>query len=382
MNYFHRTPISYRIILGSAVVLASLFLLQAYMHHYVYAELKDMGEFNWWREAPVPYLNFLFWALLVPLIYSALKRWPFSQRPRWRPVLLHLGLSLFLASLHEVATSTIYYAILYRIGDFLFEADYINWAVSALPPAVLSRFMEYWVLMGVLIALDNARMVREKQTQLMKLQNELQKSQLNALRKQLQPHFLFNTLNTVSALMDENIGAARTVLSRLGQLLRTSLDKEHRDRLPLHREIDHIGNYHGIEAVRFQDRLQVDYRIPDDCREAVVPSMVLQPLVENSIKHGPDSRSEQVQIVVSAQKKGDDLWIRVQDNGSGCGDTVQAMNGSGIGLRNVRERLRLLYGERGLMQVRSSNGKGFEVDLTFPFQLNTNGHETHPHHHR
>ena len=371
MNYFQRTPISYRIVLGSALVMATLFLLQAYMHHYVYAELKDMGEFRWWREAPVPSLNFLFWALLAPLVYTILKRWPFRGRP-WGPMLLlHLGLALVIAAFHEASTSCIYYAILHWRGEFDFsDPGMRSWALSALPPAILSRFMEYGVLMGVLVALDNARMMREKQTQLMLLQNELQKSQLNALKKQLQPHFLFNTLNTVSALMDQDTDRARTVLSRLGQLLRITLDKEQRERVPLAREIDHIGHYLGIEAVRFQDRLHVDYDIPASCADAEVPSMILQPLVENAIKHGPGLTSERVDIAVSAERRNGSLHIAVRDNGRGCPDVERAVAGSGIGLRNVRERLRLLYGDAADMQVSSPGGQGFTVHLTLPFKRN------------
>ncbi len=371
MNYFQRTPISYRIVLVSALVMATLFLLQAYMHHYVYAELKAMGEFRWWREAPVPYLNFLFWALLTPLVYSILKRWPFSQRP-WGPMLLlHVGVAVLIAAFHEASTSCIYYAILHWRGEFDFsDPGMRNWALSALPPAILSRFMEYGVLMGVLVALDNARIMRERQTQVMQLRNELQASQLDALRKQLQPHFLFNTLNTVSALMDMDSGRARTVLSRLGQLLRITLDKEQRDRVPLSREIDHVGHYLGIEAVRFQDRVRVSYDIPASCADAEVPSMILQPLVENAIKHGPGLSSDRVDIAVTAKRHNGDLCLAVRDNGCGCADVEAATAGSGIGLRNVRERLRLLYGGAARMQVSSPGGQGFSVQLTIPYKRN------------
>ncbi|MCB0770682.1 MAG: hypothetical protein KDC00_09780, partial [Flavobacteriales bacterium] len=120
MNYFQRTPIRYRTILITAGVLATLFLFQAYMHYYVYADLKDIAEFNWWREAPVPYLNFLFWALLCPLVYSILRRWSFQDRPLVRIILIHIGFGFLIASVHEVITSALYYAILQHIGDFDF----------------------------------------------------------------------------------------------------------------------------------------------------------------------------------------------------------------------------------------------------------------------
>lgn len=369
MNYFKRTPIRYRTILITAGVLATLFLFQAYMHHYVYADLKNMGEFSWWREAPVPYLNFLFWALLCPLVYSILRRWPFQSKPILRTVLVHIGLSLVIATLHEVVTSAIYYSILQRIGDFdLSDPVNRSWAYSALAPAILSRVMEYWVLMGVMIALENARLQRVEHEQLLHLKNELQISQLNALKKQLQPHFLFNTLNTVSALMDENIRDARTVLSRLGQLLRVTLDKTQRDKVSLEREIDYIANYLGIETMRFRDRLNVEFEIPAELRDVQVPSMVLQPLVENSIKHGPDLTNDSVHIVVKASKDGDRLWLEVVDNGKGCSDVIHAMANGGIGLRNVRDRVQLLYGEQSSFTISSPEARGFHVRIGLPLE--------------
>ncbi len=369
MNYFQRSPIPYRIVLATAVVMATLFLLQAYMHHYVYAEIKEMGEFNWWREAPVPYLNFLFWALLCPLVFIIYTRWPLNVRPVWRNVAMHVVFGLVIGSVHEVTTSSIYYYILYRNDDFQWNDEYRDFAVNALPPAILQRFMEYWTLLAVLIAVDYARQTREKQTQLLKVRNELQISQLNALKKQLQPHFLFNTLNTVSALMDTDVNGARKVLSRLGQLLRASLDKDQRDIVPLEREIELIGNYLGIESVRFQDRLHVTYDIPHELNKAQVPSMVLQPLVENAIKHGPDATSDRVDINVRAEERDGTLALTVTDNGKGCSDVSTAMEHGGIGLRNVRDRLQLLYGQDASFSISSPGGKGFHVELSFPLQM-------------
>jgi two-component system LytT family sensor kinase len=368
MAYFGRTPIPYRVILAAAMLLATLFLLQAYMHHYVYAELKGMGEFRWLREVPPPYLNFLFWALLTPLAYGVLLRWPFSMRPLWRIVLVHAGFGVLIGALHEVVTSAIYYTILWSQDDFAFTPEYIGWAVQALPPAILSRFMEYWTLMVVLVAVDGARVMRERETQVLKLQNELQVTQLNALKKQLQPHFLFNTLNTVSALMDEDVPGARRVLSRLGGLLRVTLDTTQRDTVRLDREIDHVANYLGIESVRFRDRLQVSYDVPAELGSALVPSMVLQPLVENAIKHGPDATYEPVRISVQATCSDERLELRVSDNGKGCSDVLKAMTNGGIGLRNVRDRLKLLYGDAARFDISSPHGRGFNVTLSFPFE--------------
>lgn len=383
MGYFHRTPIRYRFVLLTALVMASLFLLQAYMHHYVYAGIKEMGEFRWWREAPVPYLNFFFWALLTPLVYSILRKWPMQRGHLGTRVPIHLACALLIAAFHESITSLIYYAILHWRGDFDFtEAAMVNWAVQALTPAILSRLMEYAVLMGVLAGLDSAQAVREEQTRVLDLRHELQRSQLDALRKQLQPHFLFNTLNTVSALMDHDTGAAKRVLARLGQLLRITLDKEHREQVCLAREIDHIGHYLGIEQARFEDRLRVFYDVPDDLGTALVPAMILQPLVENAVKHGPGYTSEPVRIDVIARREGQRLSVDIRDNGRGCHDVHAALNGNGIGLRNVRERLRLLYAGDASIRAASPDATGFQVTIELPLRFQANGYEDHTYHRR
>jgi two-component system LytT family sensor kinase len=369
MNYFQRVPIRYRTILITAGVLATLFLFQAYMHHYVYSDLKNMAEFNWWREAPVPYLNFLFWALLCPLVYSILMRWPLQERPLLRTILIHLGFGLLIASMHEVMTSAIYYSILQEIGDFDFtDPANRSWAYSALAPAIFSRTMEYWVLMGVLVALENVRQQRAEHEQLLKLKSELQITQLNALKKQLQPHFLFNTLNSVSSLVGKEPESARRMLGRLGHLLRVSLDTERQQTVSLAQEVDHVSDYLGIEAVRFRDRLSVTYSVPADLGELMVPSMILQPLAENAIKHGLDRINDAVHISVIATQDNGTLILNVVDNGPGCDDIEQALSHGGIGLRNVRERLRTLYGDRAVMDVQQPPGGGFHVAISLPVE--------------
>ena len=372
MAYFTRVPVRYRYVLVTAGVLATLFLAQAYMHHYVYKDLKEMGEFRWWREAPVPYLNFFFWALLCPMVYSIFQKWPFTTRPLWKIVLIQVGLGFVIAAFHEATTSSIYYALLQARGEFDFtDPKYRSWAYHALMPAIFTRAMEYWVLMGVLIALDSARLRREEHEQLLRLRNELHISQLNALKKQLQPHFLFNTLNTVSALMDEQPRDARKVLSRLGQLLRMTLDKTRRDKVSLEHELDYIRSYLDIESIRFHDRLRVTYDVPTELLQAQVPSLVLQPLVENAIKHGPDALNERVEIAIRAERVGGRLTLRVQDNGKGCNDVHKAMANGGIGLHNVSERVKLLYGDAGALSIDSPNARGFNVTVTLPFENET-----------
>lgn len=369
VSYFKRSPLPYPLIMISAGVLSMLVLLQAYMHHQVMVGISEVSEFNWWREAPPRFLNYFCWALLAPMVYGFYQRWPLNQRPVWRMVLNHVVAGMLLGLAHEIVTSAVYYPVLYMVGELEFSPQFFAYAERSLAPSTLMRFIEYCTLLAVLIAVDYARQARERQTQLLKVQNELQVTQLNVLKKQLQPHFLFNTLNTVSALMDTDVNGARKVLSRLGRLLRASLEKDQRDIVPLSREMELIGDYLGIESVRFHDRLRVTVTVPEELHTALVPSMVLQPLVENAIKHGPDATSDRVEIHVRGERRGGTLALSVSDNGKGCDDVSNAMENGGIGLRNVRDRLRLLYGRDAHFAIASPGGLGFRVELAFPLKL-------------
>lgn len=343
MKYFNNTPIAFKHILIAAVVLASLFLLQNYVHHYAWSELKDTQPFNWWRQAPVPFLNYLFWALLTPFIYSFTFRFPIRKAELLKTVSATIVFALFVSALHEFCTSIAYYSILSTHGEWKWDAEHIAWGINALPPAIFTRFLEFWVLFGVLKALWFYKKFHEKQLELISLENKLNSAQLIALKKQLQPHFLFNTLNTVSALMDENVALSRTVLSKLAGLLRITLERNQKNKITLRGEMEYVRSYLDIEHTRFSDRLKVEYDVPESTLEAFVPSLILQPIIENAIQHGISNLTSDGKIIVRAERKEDDLIIEVLDNGPGMSDPHKIMKAPGIGIKNVQDRLQLMY---------------------------------------
>jgi len=354
-----------RTILLAAGMLSVMYVFTGYIGR------TQMGrhpeQFDWLARAPIPFLNFFTWSLVLPLVYRWTQRWPF-RRPLWKPVAFHITFGLLLCLAHELFSNVLYLLILNYGGRMVWHPEMLTDTLYTLPGGVAQRLMEYGLLLVLLMYMEAHRQVREERTRVLQLQNELQTTQLLALKKQLQPHFLYNTLNTVSALMDEDTKSARTVLSKLGQLLRITLDEERRERVTLVHEIDHVDNYLGIEAIRFKDRLQVRYDIPWDCQEALVPGMVLQPLVENSIKHGLDATNAEVCVTIEAQRRSGNIELSVSDNGRGCPDVTRALDEGGIGLRNVRERLSLLHGAAGQFMVSSQHGAGFQVVLSFPFE--------------
>ncbi len=196
-------------------------------------------------------------------------------------------------------------------------------------------------------------------------------AQLKMLRYQLNPHFLFNTLNAISTLiLDRDTATANRMLQSLSAFLRLSLDNDPMAKVTLRQEIDALMQYLEVERLRFEERLQLAFEIADDCREAQLPSLLLQPLVENAIKHAVAKRIDGGLLQIRARRDGDMLAIEVIDDGPGAGPNGPAAPGAGhgVGLQNVRERLRVLYGDRQRFEAGNREPQGFAVRLALPFE--------------
>lgn len=373
MKYFSNTPIALKYILLAAVLLASMFLAQSYVQHYAWSEMEETKPFNWWRETPVPFLNYIFWALLSPIVYWFMLHYPVRKSELPMSLVKTVLFALLISAIHEIFTSTIYYSILSTQGEWEWSKKYIEWGINALPPAIMTRFLEYWVLFGVLKALMFYKKFHEKQLELISMENELNNAQLIALKKQMQPHFLFNTLNTVSALMDESVDRSRKVLTKLAGLLRIILERDQKNKITLKAEMEYVRSYLDIEHIRFSDRLKVEYKIADDTQEALVPSLILQPLVENAIQHGISQKTSEGYVIVSSEKKGGSLELNVIDNGSGIANIDQVLNSPGIGIKNVQDRLLLMYPGAVRFQLIDQDRNGTIARIVIPFETsNTN----------
>jgi hypothetical protein len=199
------------------------------------------------------------------------------------------------------------------------------------------------------------------------LEVELARFRLHVLQQQLQPHFLFNALHTISALMSEDVVAARRVLTQLGDLLRTALDRMDEQDIPVEQEFDFLRAYVGIQTARFGDRLTVEWAIDDEARSILVPNMILQPCLENAIQHGIEPLEGGGKVTVAAHVSGASLYIDITDNGQG---DVGQNDGAGRGLKNVRERLEARYGERHSFEAGNiaggGGGGGFRVRIVIP----------------
>jgi two-component system LytT family sensor kinase len=198
-------------------------------------------------------------------------------------------------------------------------------------------------------------------------QQLLLKARMDALTSQINPHFLFNTLNTVSSLIRFDPDMARGVVLKLSNILRRLLRK-HETFVPLREELDFIDDYLDIEVIRFgRDKLQIFKEIDPDAMEAFVPSMLLQPMIENAIKHGLAPRLEGGQIHIRTQRRGGRLYLEIDDNGIGIpSERLAEVYGGGIGISNVHERLRLLYGDQFKMDIHSREGQGTQICIEIP----------------
>lgn len=231
---------------------------------------------------------------------------------------------------------------------------------------LLRQYPTYWIIVAVQSMLLATRDLRQKERQALEIQGKLTQAQLNTLRLQLQPHFLFNTLNATSTLVHSDPEKADQMIGHLSTLLRAVLDEGNANVVPLSRELDLLQAYIDIEQVRFGDRVKFVKDVATDCLHAQVPTLILQPIVENAIRHGIEPRAEGGHVWLTVAKHESQIHITVVDDGIGQMKSENA--GWGIGLSNARARLEALYGANGYQVTLSPRGGGgTTVQLAFPF---------------
>ena len=311
------------------------------------------------------FLHYLSWAVLAPGILWLGRKVPFS-RERWRaPLLFHLvvpiaGGWLFFAV--RILVNAVFGQVL-PPWEFLAQAWPSIFVMNALavPPF-------YWLLVGGGAALRFYREVEARHLRAAELRRSLAVAELDALRMKLQPHFLFNTLNAISCLAGEgDTDAVMRVVERLGNLLRLSMDSGGRQMVTLDEELALLDEYLAIEEIRFKDRLRIVRRIDPEARTALVPSLILQPLVENAVTHGLARRLDASLLEIAARHDGAELSIAVRDDGPGLPAGWSLKNAAGQGLRNVVERLRALYGDASRFEVGNGATGGAVALMRFPF---------------
>ncbi|MCJ8295975.1 MAG: histidine kinase [Colwellia sp.] len=300
------------------------------------------------------------WLFTVPLRYIYRKAWNF---PPIKIALVVILSSYFTGVLWQIVKNINYWEI-YKHG---YEPEF--WYMYT--RSTLGSFYIILSWSGLYFGSKYYQMLQIEKQNVLKANAVAHQAQLKMLRYQLNPHFLFNTLNAISTLIlvEEN-KIANSMVTKLSEFLRYSLDKDPMKKVSLQTEIQALQLYLAIEQVRFEDRLELDFQINDDCQAALVPSMILQPLAENAIKHAIAVQEQGGKITISVQRFANDLLIEVADNGPGA----DIINGnlhreSGVGLVNTRERLQALYHEKFSLVVSHNQPSGVKVNIRMPFEL-------------
>lgn len=333
-------------------------------------------EHEWWRIILWQVLVWNTWTALTPLILWAGRRFPI-ERARWkRSVLKHLPIFAVVSSLNITIFTALYISMrpfdVYQNVTTPFSHQYFEKMMARFP----LDFLIYSAILGIGYALDYYDKYRERKTRAAQLETQLAQAQLETLKMQLQPHFLFNTLHAISSLVrDEKNRAAVSMIAGLSGLLRHSLENIGRQEVSLREELEFLELYLDIQQMRFSDRLKVEMEIEPETLDAVVPNLILQPLVENAIRHGISPRVSGGLIQLSTRNENGILEIRVEDDGQGLKREWRREESTGIGLSNTKARLEQLYGAEHRFHIRNREGGGVEALLAFPFRPAENGHE-------
>ena len=328
--------------------------------------MKAQGSHaSWMIVGGVELIYWYVWAACTPLVISVAKRFPLTG-PRFVPhIAIHTITSLMmgpLASVIEYFLSRGLLLSVFRIKD--------PSALRLLPAFTLSVLsmsftgvLAYWLVVGLYQSIHFYQAAMERQTRAAQLESQLSQAELENLKSQLHPHFLFNSLHTIGILMQENVDAASHLLACLGDLLRMALERRENE-ITLQSELEFVSKYLEIELTRFHDRLKVHIDVPPDLLGVYVPSLALQPLVENAIKHGISVDSAAGRLEIAAQRNNGRVWLCVRDDGPGPGSRLRF----GVGLTNVQSRLKQLYGDESSLELTGGDGRGCEAIITIPLR--------------
>lgn len=306
------------------------------------------------------------WAALTPCILWLSRRVPIERTNRLRSLLVHGGVSIALGVTTRVLHDLLFFFFMAEPGRQL-----------SLSKLLLNVYfmtdygaMIYWLIVLVSYAVDYQKRYREGEVRATRLEAQLAQAQLQALKMQLHPHFLFNTLHSISALIHKDPDAADKMIARLGDFLRLTLENSGMQEVPLCQELEFLKCYLEIERIRFKDRLTVQMDIEPRTLNARLPNLILQPIVENAIRHGISTRTSPGRIEIGAKRLNGSLQVAVTDNGPGLpsDSNTGSIVKEGVGLSNTEARLKQLYGEDHRLDLANTSKGGLTVILEIPFQ--------------
>jgi hypothetical protein len=307
----------------------------------------------------------VWWILVTILLWNFAMRWPTVLKPSAGMIAAHVCVSCALGAAHLfLMQQTVWFA----------SSHWPAWGVRYTTHGVEDpehfgvEIVLYGFLYGICAFLYSQMQTQHALVQKLEVERQLSEAQLKALQMQMEPHFLFNTLNAITSLVVQrkNDDAMET-LAHLNSILRTTLQRRSPEKVPFTEELQLVESYLAIQKVRFADRIEIKIQTTPEARRGLVPSFLLQPLVENAVRHGIERKKSGGCIQTRAERLGNRLWMQVRDNGHGTSG-VQHSEGHGIGLNNIRERLAFFYPGEHNLQIETPPDGGYQVTIEIPFE--------------
>lgn len=343
--------------IGPAVLAA----FEAYMQ----GRLGNRSDVTW-RNLVWSAGDWLAYGLLTPAVFWFGRRYPIERGRLIRRIMLHLGAGVILSAAWAGIGVLLRWGLFAQEGTPTF-AGAVGWFLTSLPFGAAV----YFAVLGAEHAIYYFSQAQERRAHAARLSAQLAEARLGALRMQLQPHFLLNSLNALAVVLrDRDTATAGRMLDQLGEMLRRILRTDRPPEVTLDEEIAFLQSYLAIEEIRFPDRLRPRFLLAADLGRAAVPEFLLQPLVENAIRHGLARRTKATTVEVEARREDQDLVLEVRDDGPGPGPGPPEAGPTGVGLRNVRDRLQELYGDRASLTLALASAAGGAVaTVRLPLRL-------------
>lgn len=341
-----------------------------------YDSFITMRGHNWARDLLVQLLRWNIWALLITPIVVFVKNHPYNHKKTISTLIIYFGAGVKYSFIHNFSFTLLLYTAT-SIGI----PGRLPFTLGTLIDVIINSFWGSFIVYIAVIAFIQASSYyenyqkseynyKESLLHASQLQTQLVQAQLDALKSQLQPHFIFNALNSISALQLRDVKAAQKMIANLGQFLRLVFKSKDAQEVVLKKEIDFLKCYLDIEQVRFQDRLTISFNIEEEVMDAKVPSLMLQPIVENAIKHGISQITYAGYINISAKRIESLLMLQVEDNGLGIDNIKQIWKEGklGVGLSSTKARLEHLYGIKQKLELNNRKEGGLKVTVLLPLQ--------------
>ena len=323
-------------------------------------------HYNWLPLFGIDFVSWLPWALATPLVIRLARRYPMVRGVTARTVAVHLLAFAVLSAVTET-WSTVLQMLFNPYHNRKWPTFVDTWTTTFIFQA-LTFLIAYALILTVTYVVDARESMARQMTETARLNEELSKAQLAALRRQMEPHFMFNTLNSIAGLVrDHSNDAAVSMIVGLSDFLRRATADSDRSQVTLAEEVEYLQRYLEIQKVRFGERLQVSVDIPTELLRAQVPALLLQPLVENAIKHGIARRIAGGTVRIAGARHDGDLRLTVYNDGASDPADWQATH-TGVGLANLRTRLQILHGNESGLQLRRAVAEGVEVVVTLPLR--------------